>query len=139
MNDRIELSREMGVKFGSELEYGYKMPFFPLIPVLGIITQLFLALYMFNYSPTGWYSIIIWTAIGFMVYFGYSVNKEKIEKGKIARQVAPGDYRVVVALYIIGVPKQTFLEAGDQFIWNSEPIFKKAVSTRAEFGTCVIG
>ncbi|MDF1532819.1 MAG: amino acid permease, partial [ANME-2 cluster archaeon] len=64
-------------KFGSELEYGYKMPFFPLIPILGIVTQLFLALYMFNYSPTGWYSIIIWTSIGFVVYFGYSVNKEK--------------------------------------------------------------
>lgn len=152
-------------KFGSELEYGYKMPLFPLFPVLGIITQLFLALYMFNYSPTGWYSIIIWTAIGFVIYFGYSVNKEKIEKGKIARQVAPGDYRVVVALsnlknvkplitigaalareqasevvalYVIGVPHQTFLETGDQFIRNSEPIFKRAVSTGSEFGVPVI-
>jgi amino acid transporter/nucleotide-binding universal stress UspA family protein len=152
-------------KYGKELEYGYKIPFFPVIPILGIITQLFLALYMFNYSPTGWYAIIIWIAIGFVVYFGYSVKKEKIEKGKIARQITPGDYRVVVAmsnlknveplitmgaglakardsevvaLYIIGVPHQTFLETGSQFIENSEPIFEKAVSTGEKVGVPVV-
>lgn len=152
-------------KYGTELEYGYKIPFFPIIPILGIITQLFLALYMFNYSPTGWYAIIIWIAIGFVVYFGYSVKKEKIEKGKIARQVSPGEYRVVVAmsnlknveplitmgaglakardsevvaLYIIGVPHQTFLETGSQFIENSEPIFEKAVSTGEKLGVPVV-
>lgn len=147
-------------KYGNELEYGYKIPFFPVIPILGIITQLFLALYMFNYSPAGWYSIIIWIAIGFVVYFGYSVKKEEIEKGKIARRIAPGEYRVVVALsnvnnvrplitmgaglakaqasevvalYVIGVPRQTFLETGDQFIKSTEPIFERAVSTAKEF------
>ncbi|TFH40467.1 MAG: amino acid permease, partial [ANME-2 cluster archaeon] len=152
-------------KYGKELEYGYKIPFFPVIPILGIITQLFLALYMFNYSPTGWYAIIIWIAIGFVVYFGYSVKKEKIEKGKIARQLTPGEYRVVVAmsnlknveplitmgaglakardsevvaLYIIGVPHQTFLETGRQFIENSEPIFEKAVSTGEKVGVPVV-
>jgi len=85
-------------KFGNELEYGYKMPFFPVIPVLGIISQLFLAIYMFNYSPTGWYTSIIWIGIGFLMYFGYSLGKEKIEKGKVARQITPGDYRVLVPL-----------------------------------------
>jgi amino acid transporter/nucleotide-binding universal stress UspA family protein len=152
-------------KYGKELEYGYKIPFFPIIPILGIITQLFLALYMFNYSPAGWYAIIIWIAIGFVVYFGYSVKKEKIEKGKIERQLSPGDYRVVVAmsnlknveplitmgaglakardsevvaLYIIGVPHQTFLETGSQFLENSEPIFEKAISTGEKVGVTVV-
>ena len=152
-------------KYGKELEYGYKIPFFPIIPILGIITQLFLALYMFSYSPVGWYAIIIWISIGFVVYFGYSVKKEKIEKGKIARQVSPGEYRVVVAmsnlknveplitmgaglakarnsevvaLYIIGVPHQTFLETGSQFIENSKPIFEKAVSIGEKVGVRVI-
>jgi amino acid transporter len=85
-------------KFGQELEYGYMIPFFPIIPILGIISKLFLAIYMFNYSPKGWYATIIWIAIGFLIYYGYSLGKEKIEKGKVARSIAPGDYRVVVSL-----------------------------------------
>jgi amino acid transporter len=152
-------------KFGSELEYGYKMPLFPLIPVLAIISQLFLALYMFKYSPAGWFSIIIWIALGFLIYFGYSVEKEKVEKGKVKRQISPGDYRVVVslsniknveplitlgaaiaraqkselvALYVIAVPRQTFLETGHQFIKDSEPLFEKAVSTGKKFRVPII-
>lgn len=151
-------------KFGKELEYGYRMPFFPVIPILGIITQLFLAIYMFNYSPLGWYATIIWIFLGVIVYFGYSVGKEKIEKGKKARYVSPGDYHVVVslskldsvepliaigagiagsqkseliALHVIGVPQQAFLETGDQFIKDSEPIFEKAISSGKKLGITV--
>jgi len=148
-------------KFGKELEYGYKMPLFPLLPILGIISQLFLAVYMFNYSPKGWYATIIWIAIGFLIYYGYSLGKEKIEKGKVARSIALGDYRVVVslstlknveplitigaaiakaqqsevvALHVIGIPQQTFLETGNQFIQDSQPVFEKAISTGKKLG-----
>jgi amino acid transporter/nucleotide-binding universal stress UspA family protein len=148
-------------KFGKELDYGYKMPFFPIIPVLGFVSQLFLAIYMFNYSPAGWYASLVWIAFGFLIYFGYSLEKEKIEKGKIARSIAPGDYRVVVgiskfenvrplisigagiaksheseviALYVVAVPQQTFLDTGDQFIQDSQKILDTAVSTGKELG-----
>lgn len=151
-------------KFGKELDYGYKMPFFPVIPILGIISQLFLAIYMFNFSPLGWYATIIWIALGVLVYFGYSVGKEKVEKGKKARHISPGDYRIVVslskpdsveplisigagiaksqeseliALHVIGVPQQAFLETGDQFIKESQPIFEKAISRGKELGVTV--
>jgi len=151
-------------KFGKELDYGYKMPFFPVIPILGIITQLFLAIYMFNYSPLGWYATIIWIALGMLVYFGYSVGKEKVEKGKKARHLSPGDYRIVVslskpdsveplisigagiaksqeseliALHVIGVPQQAFLETGGQFIKGSQPIFESAISRGKQLGVSV--
>lgn len=152
-------------KFGNELDYGYRMPFFPFIPVLGVITQLFLAIYMFNYSPRGWYASLIWIAIGFLVYSGYSLGKEKIEKGKVARQVAPGDYRVVVALshlksvrplvtigagiagaqesdvvalHVIAIPMPTFLETGNQFIQDSNPIFEEALAAGKKLDVTVI-
>jgi len=155
---------KMRRKFGDELEYGYKMPLFPIIPVLGIISQLFLVIYMFNYSPKAWYTSIICIGIGLIVYYSYSVDKEKIEKGKVARSVAPGDYRVVVslskisnveplikigagiakaqdseviALHIINIPQQTFLETGSQFIKESEPIFEKAISVGNNVGVPV--
>ncbi|VVB94403.1 putative Kdp system regulatory protein KdpQ [uncultured archaeon] len=154
----------MRKKFGKVLDYGYKMPFFPFVPIAGIISQLFLAIYMFNYSPKAWYATIIWIAIGFLIYYGYSLGKEEIEKGKITRSVAPGDYRVVVslstmknveplitigagiakaqgseivALHVIGVPIQTFLETGNQFIQDSQPIFEKAISTGERLGVTV--
>lgn len=151
-------------KFGKELEYGYKIPFFPIIPILGIISQLFLAIYMFKFSPLGWYVTLIWIGIGFIVYFGYSVKKEKIEKGKLARYISPGDYRIVVslshlksvkplitigaglaraqgneivALHVIAIPQQTFLETGNQFIKESQPIFDTAISTGKDLGVSV--
>lgn len=152
-------------KFGKELEYGYKTPFFPIIPILGILSQLFLAVYMFKFSPLGWYVTLVWIGIGFFVYFGYSVKKEKIEKGKIDRYISPGEYRIVislshlknvkplitigaglakahgneiVALHVIAIPRQTFLETGNQFIKDSQPIFDTAMSTGKELGVSVI-
>lgn len=151
-------------KFGNEIEYGFKTPFFPLIPVLGILSQLFLAIYMFKFSPLGWYVTIFWIGIGFLIYFGYSLNKETIEKGKLARSISPGDYRIVVslshlksvknlitigagmakaqknelvALHVIAIPRQTFLEMGNQFIRESQPIFDTALATAKKFGVVI--
>jgi len=152
-------------KFGRELDYGYRIPLFPLIPVLGIISQLLLALYMFTYSPDAWYSVVLWIGIGFVIYFGYSTGKEEIEKGKLARQVSPKEYRVIVALsnvknvkplisigagiaraqrsevialHVIGIPRQSFLETGDEFIKFAQPMFDRAISAGKEFGIEVI-
>ena len=59
-------------KYGDRLQYGYLMPFFPIVPILGIVTKLFLALFMFNYSPVAWYFTIVWLAAGFVIYYYYA-------------------------------------------------------------------
>ena len=44
----------------------------------------------------------------------------------------------VVALHVIAVPPQTFLETGNQFIQESQPIFEEALVTGKELGVPVI-
>ncbi len=68
-------------KYGDRLKYGYLMPFFPIVPIIGIITKLFLAVYMFNYSPVAWYFTIAWIGVGTLLYYFYAkprdVSKER--------------------------------------------------------------
>ena len=63
-------------KYGDRLNYGYLMPFFPIVPIIGIVTKLFLALFMFNYSPLAWYFAIGWIGVGFVGYYFYARPRE---------------------------------------------------------------
>jgi len=46
----------------------FKAPFFPVLPILGI---LFCLLLMFSLPSENWWRLIIWLLIGMVVYFGY--------------------------------------------------------------------
>lgn len=59
-------------QYGTRLRYGYMMPFFPVIPIIGIVTKLFLAVFMFNYSAIAWYFALAWIGIGFGLYYFYA-------------------------------------------------------------------
>jgi basic amino acid/polyamine antiporter, APA family len=51
-----------------EAERPFKTPFFPLVPILGILTCLVL---MFSLPVENWWRLIGWLVIGFFIYFGY--------------------------------------------------------------------
>jgi APA family basic amino acid/polyamine antiporter len=63
-------------------ERPFRVPLFPLTPILGIITCLLL---MFSLPAENWYRLIIWMAVGFVIYFTYgykrSVLAEQMRKG----------------------------------------------------------
>jgi amino acid transporter/nucleotide-binding universal stress UspA family protein len=65
-------------KYGDRLRHGYLMPFFPIVPIVGIITQLFLALFMFNYSPLAWYFALGWIGAGMLIYYTYAKNRSPV-------------------------------------------------------------
>src|SRR5215216_7070915 len=61
---------------GDKLQYGFKIPFFPIIPVIGIFLKLGLAIYLLITQPTSWLISVLWIAIGFAIYRIYTFRKE---------------------------------------------------------------
>ncbi len=64
----IRVRRHMG----DELDYGYLMPLFPLIPILAIIGQVALAGGILMESVPAWVVAASWITLGVGVYLGYS-------------------------------------------------------------------
>jgi amino acid transporter len=54
-----------------EIPRAYRVPLYPLTPVLGIVLNVFLALYQFSFQPLAWYVTGGWIVVGLLVYFGY--------------------------------------------------------------------
>ena len=129
---------------GERLQYGFKIPFFPIIPIVGIFLKLGLAIYLLFTQPTSWLISVLWIAIGFAVYRIYTFRKEiehyapiVTSEGDLARKhfrilipYTPENpdrltkYAVRVAkendgeiniLRVITVPHQTPLSAGTAF------------------------
>jgi amino acid transporter len=85
-----------------DLQRGFRAPFFPVLPILGIVFNLGLAIYMFAYQPMAWYVGLAWVAIGVVVYFAYTVRAVEDEDAlpvKILHEerLVPKDYQVLIS------------------------------------------
>jgi APA family basic amino acid/polyamine antiporter len=58
-----------------ELHRPFKLPFGPLIPLLGVLFCIYL---MINLSVETWHRFVVWMVIGLVVYFGYSQRRSKL-------------------------------------------------------------
>jgi len=61
----------------------FKTPFVPLVPILGILSAVFL---MTQLMLITWEVMIGWLLLGLVIYFTYSVKHSKVQKmadGKI--------------------------------------------------------
>lgn len=58
-----------------DLPRSFKTPLVPWIPAFGIIACLAM---MFSLPGDTWLRLIIWLAVGFVIYFGYSIRKSKL-------------------------------------------------------------
>jgi amino acid transporter len=130
--------------YGNKLSYGFKTPFFPVIPIVGIFLNLGLALYLLVTQPLSWGITILWILVGFVLYRMYTFKQEiqhyapiVTSEGDLNRQdfrilipYTPEDpdrllkYAIRVAketggeiniLRVITVPHQTPLSAGVAF------------------------
>ncbi|HXX96235.1 MAG TPA: amino acid permease [Candidatus Bathyarchaeia archaeon] len=62
--------------YGDKLDYGFKIPFFPVIPIIGVFLKLGLAFYLLVTQPFSWVISALWVAVGFALYRMYTFKKE---------------------------------------------------------------
>jgi APA family basic amino acid/polyamine antiporter len=60
-----------------ELERPFKVPFMPVIPLLGILCCVGL---MATLPMDTWLRLLVWLAIGFGIYFGYGKKHSKLQQ-----------------------------------------------------------
>lgn len=85
--------------YGNKLDYGFKTPFFPAVPLIGIFTMFGLAIFLLIYSPMSWLVAIIWIIIGFSVYKIYTIKKELEHYAPLIASEGPHerkDYRIMI-------------------------------------------
>ncbi len=64
-------------KTAPDLKREFKTPLVPLIPILGIIVC---AAMIYGLGWLNWLRLAGWLALGFVIYFGYSVRHSKLRK-----------------------------------------------------------
>jgi basic amino acid/polyamine antiporter, APA family len=139
--------------YGDKLSYGFKTPFFPVIPIIGIFLKLGLALYLLVTQPLSWGITVLWILLGFVIYRMYTFKQEiqhyapiVTSEGDLKRQ----DYRILIPytpenpdrlikyairiaketagevniLRVITVPAQTPLSAGVAFADSAKRSFE---------------
>jgi APA family basic amino acid/polyamine antiporter len=79
-------------KTNPDAERPFRVPLYPLTPILGILICLLL---MFSLPPENWWRLIIWMAIGFLIYFAYGYKRSLlgIRLSQEARATGGGDRR----------------------------------------------
>ena len=86
-----------------EIKRRYKVPLYPVVPVLGVGLNVFLAVYQFKFQPIAWYVTAGWIVLGLLLYFAYM---EKQAAPKMPQVLVPGrsapppsDFTVLVPAY----------------------------------------
>ncbi|MFQ5921844.1 MAG: amino acid permease [Anaerolineales bacterium] len=145
-----------------ELDRGFKVPFFPFLPLLAMVTNAVLAISLFRVSAVAWYFVIGWTVIGALAYFAYFSRIEEMEKpkeilheevlishdysvlvpigtktqaeilGKIGSIIASDQDGEVLALHVVQVPPQLSLGDGRLFLKESRPLLDVAIERAKE-------
>lgn len=142
-----------------DLDRGYKVPFFPIIPLVAIASNGFLAIQLFQFSSIAWSTAIIWIVIGLLVYYIHFSRVEAMEKpseilmeevlvsrdysvlvpvanpeqarilGSIGSILASSQQGEVLALHVVKVPLQLTLGEGRLFLKEGRAQLEEAIKS----------
>ncbi len=65
-----------------DLDRGFKVPLFPVIPIVATFLNLVLAVFLFFYRPLGIFVCVGYLAFGILLYYIYSQRKEFVAKAE---------------------------------------------------------
>jgi amino acid transporter len=83
-----------------DLDRGFKVPWVPVVPILGIIFQLGLAIQLFFYTPKAWVSALVWIGIGLGIFYAYARKRDRAYARVVAGREAAArrEYRILVCV-----------------------------------------
>jgi amino acid transporter len=144
------------------LDRGFQIPGFPIVPLLGLLTQGILAIYLFTYSPRASIVALGWIVAGLLAYYTYFSKIEALEKPRdilLEEVLVSRDYSVLVpiatqeqarilgkigailandrggevfALHVVRVPRQLTLSDGRLFLKEGRPHLETMIQQARE-------
>ncbi|MBZ0299716.1 MAG: amino acid permease, partial [Anaerolineae bacterium] len=92
-------------KYGKHLTYGYLLPFFPIVPMIGTGALLLLALSLFEISPIAWGFALVWMIAGLVIYLVYARPRQAranrtavVQQTELMAPTSDVPYRVLVSV-----------------------------------------
>ena len=140
-----------------DVQRGYKVPFFPWIPVFGIFTNLGMALFLASQVGQVGLISVAWIVSGLLLYWGYFSKREDEEKpkevlheealvsvsysvlvpvanhdeakylGKLGSVLAKEHDGELLALHVVRVPPQMQLNDGRLFLRERRPYIDEVI------------
>jgi len=145
-----------------DLERGFKIPFFPVMPIIGLVTQVGLIVFLFIYEPTALFTGAGWIGGGIVLYLAFFARLEQEERASevlLEEALVSADYSVMVpihsmeqarilgkigailardkngevfALNVAKVPPQLTLADGRYFLREGRPFLDKVIEVARE-------
>jgi amino acid transporter/nucleotide-binding universal stress UspA family protein len=93
----------------TQIDIGFKTPLFPLFPVVGIVSTIGIAAYLWWFIPEAWYIASVWIAIGLALSIvarpveeaASIVDSKRVQRRPLSKEMAQR-YRIVLALENLG-------------------------------------
>ena len=139
------------------LARGFKVPFFPWLPGLGIVINLALAFYQIVFQPVAWAVSLVWIGVGGVIYFVYTKTRVTpeaplavfaerlltsreftvmvpVNNPQQARQlgflggiIAADQNGELLALHVVQVPTQLSLFEGQEHLSNGHKLLRDVI------------
>lgn len=145
-----------------ELERGFTIPWFPVVPIIGLVTQIALVVFLVQYEPSAFITSAGWIVAGALLYYAIFSQIEAMERpseilleevlvstdysvlvpvandeqarilGQVGAIVAKDRGGEVLALHVVRVPQQLTLADGRLFLKERRPYLETVIDQAQE-------